>query len=144
FVLDKETNINFIDSLNIKQIFIPIDQDVWLPSNVQLDFSVGLLGFQVNGYFTAVYQNYELVNDFDKKAFKEVLRIGKDVNEKEADYWASVRPVPLTEEENKDYVFKDSIQRRNNAKAYLDSLDRKNNRFKPLSSLVSGYSYRNR
>lgn len=144
FVVDKETNINFIDSLNIKQLFIPIDQDVWLPSNVQLDFSVGLLGFQVSGYFTAVYQNYELKNDFDKKAFKEVLRIGKDVSEKEADYWASVRPVPLTEEESKDYVFKDSIQRRNNSKAYLDSLDRKNNRFKPLSFLVSGYSYRNR
>jgi hypothetical protein len=143
-VLDKETNINFIDSLNIKQIFIPIDQDVWLPSNVQLDFMVGLLGFQVSGYFTAVYQNYELANDFDKKAFKEVLRIGKDVNEKEADYWASVRPIPLTEEESKDYIFKDSIQRRNNSKAYLDSLDRKNNRFKPISSLVSGYSYRNR
>lgn len=144
FVVDKETNINFIDSLNIKQLFIPIDQDVWLPSNVQLDFSVGLLGFQVSGYFTAVYQNYELRNDFDRKAFKEVLRIGKDVNEKEADYWASVRPVPLTEEESKDYIFKDSIQRRNNSKAYLDSLDRKNNRFKPISSLVGGYSYRNR
>ncbi|TCK84713.1 DUF5686 and carboxypeptidase regulatory-like domain-containing protein [Albibacterium bauzanense] len=143
-VLDKETNINFIDSLNVKQLFIPIDQDVWLPSNVQLDFMVGLLGFQVSGYFTAVYQNYELVNDFDKKAFKEVLRIGKDVNEKEADYWAAVRPVPLTEEESKDYVFKDSIQRRNNSKAYLDSLDRKNNRFKPISFLVNGYNYRNR
>ncbi len=143
-VLNKESNINFVDSLNIKQIFIPIDQDNWMPSNVQLDFKGGLLGFQVGGYFTAVYREYALQDKVDKKAFKEVLHIGKDVGKKDADYWALNRPIPLTEEESRDYFFKDSIGKRNESKPYLDSVDRIANRFKPTGFLLSGYSHRNR
>jgi hypothetical protein len=143
-LLDKESNINFVDSLSIKQIFIPVDQDTWMPSNVQLDFKGGLLGFQVGGYFTAIYRDYALQNKVDRKAFKEVLHIGKDVGKKDADYWALNRPIPLTEEESKDYFFKDSIRKRNESKPYLDSLDRKANRFKPIDFLLGGYSHRNR
>src|SRR5690606_19843151 len=77
-LLDKVAGINFIDSLNIKQLFTLVDQDSWMPSNVQLDFKVSLLGFGVGGYFTAIYQDYVLTDKIDKKLFKEVLRIGKE------------------------------------------------------------------
>ncbi|HUH19085.1 MAG TPA: DUF5686 and carboxypeptidase regulatory-like domain-containing protein [Albibacterium sp.] len=143
-LLDKEAGVNFIDSLNIKQLFTPVGQDSWMPSNVQLDFKVSMLGFGVGGYFTAIYQDYVLTDKIDKKLFKEVLRIGKDVNSKDADYWLNNRPIPLTEEESIDYIFKDSIRRRNESKSYLDSLDRKANTFKPANFLLGGYSYRNR
>lgn len=143
-VLNKESNLNFVDSLSIKQIFTPINPDTWMPSNVQLDFIGGLLGFKVGGYFTAVYQDYKLLNKVDKKDFNEVLSIGKEVGKKDANYWALNRPIPLTEEESKDYIFKDSIRIRNESKPYLDSLDRKANRFKLLGFVLGGYTHRNR
>jgi len=143
-VLDKESSIQIIDSLAVKQLFIPIEGKVWMPSSVQLDFMVGLLGFQISGYFTAIYQDYALADKADKKLFKEVLRIEKEVNKKDSVYWSNNRPIPLTEEEKKDYSRKDSIRRRQESKVYLDSLDHKNNRFKPAGFFLSGYNHRNR
>jgi len=143
-LLDKESSINFVDSLHIKQLFTPLEKQVWMPSNVQLDFKGGLLGFQINGYFTAVYQDYALTNIANKKSFREVLSIGKEVNKKDSAYWADSRPIPLTAEEQHDYVFKDSLRKQHESKTYLDSVDKKNNRFKPIGFLIGGYNYRNR
>jgi hypothetical protein len=57
-------------------------------------------------------------------------------------YWSEVRPIPLTEEEDKDYVKKDSLQKIWKSKAYMDSLDRKGNKFK-FNNLLFGYSWEN-
>lgn len=143
-LLDNESSINIVDSLNIKQLFTPVADSVWMPANTQLDFKVGILGFNVGGYFTAFYQDYELQNQLDPKIFREALRIEEGVNKKNLDYWVDNRPIPLTEEESRDYVFKDSIRRRNESKSYLDSVDRESNKFKPLGFLIGGYSHRNR
>src|SRR5690606_2183358 len=67
----------------------------------------------------------------------------KDVTQRDSTYWVDNRPTPLTEEESRDYVFKDSIRRRNESKEYLDSVDRKANKFKPLGFLTEGYYHRN-
>ncbi|QEL00041.1 carboxypeptidase-like regulatory domain-containing protein [Olivibacter sp. LS-1] len=144
FLLDKESSINFVDSLNLKQLYTEVTENKWMPSNIQLDFKAGLLGFQVGGYFTAIYQNYTFIDAPDKRLFREVLSISGDVNKKDSLYWAKNRPVPLSPEEQKDYIAKDSLYRFHQSKAYLDSIDRKNNRFKPLTFLTSGYNYRNR
>lgn len=143
-LLDNESSINIVDSLNIKQLFTPLDDKVWMPANTQLDFKVDILGFNVEGYFSAIYQDYELLGDIDPKIFREALRIEEDVNKKNSDYWVDNRPIPLTEEESRDYVFKDSIRRRNESKEYLDSVDREGNKFKPLGFLTGGYSHSNR
>lgn len=143
-LLDKESSINFVDSLHIKQLFTPVEKQVWMPTNVQLDFKGGLLGFEVSGYFTAVYQDYVLSKPANQKIFQEVLSIGKDINKKDSTYWAGNRPIPLTAEEQHDYVFKDSLRKHHESKAYLDSVDKKNNRFKPFGFLIGGYNYRNR
>ncbi|QNL51260.1 carboxypeptidase-like regulatory domain-containing protein [Olivibacter sp. SDN3] len=143
-LLDKKSSINFVDSLNIKQLFTPITNDVWMPSNIQLDFKAGALGFHVGGYFTAIYQDYAFIDTIHKRTFKEALNISREVNKKDTDYWNGNRPIPLTMEEVNDYTFKDSLRQRRESKAYLDSIDQKNNRFKPLGFLLGGYNHRNR
>lgn len=143
-LLDNESSINIVDSLSIKQQFMPLADGIWLPANTQLDFKVGILGFNVGGYFSAIYQDYELLAQPDPKLFREALRIEEDVNEKNEKYWSQNRPIPLTEEESKDYLFKDSIRRRNESKEYLDSVDRKANKFKPIGFLTGGYYHTNR
>jgi hypothetical protein len=72
----------------------------------------------------------------------EVQIIETDANKRSQAYWDSLRPVPLTELEVKDYTLKDSIKTIKNAKSYKDSIDKINNRFKPIN-LLTGYYHRN-
>lgn len=141
--LTKASGINILDTLNIRQEFIPIDSSQWQPSSIRFDFVGGLLGFRMGGYFAAVYSNYATHPQIQKGLFNEVLRIAEGVNERDSAYWAAHRPLLLTEEEQLDYIRKDSLQRRRESKVYLDSLDRVSNRFKP-QRLLTGYTYRNR
>lgn len=143
-LLTKESSINLLDSLSIKQDFIPISESQWQPANVHFDFVGGLFGFRVGGYFAAVFSDYTLIQPPDRSTFREVLRIEAGVNEKDSAYWNQHRALALTEEEAQDYLRKDSIRARRESKAYLDSLDRVSNRFKPSSFLLTGYQHRNR
>lgn len=144
FILDKTSGISFVDTLRIQQGFAPVADRFWMPTTTHIDFVGGALGFKIGGYFISVYQDYQLQAPMDKKALREVFRMEKGVNEKDSNYWTSRRPIALTPEEMLDYGRKDSIRRRNESPAYQDSLQRKYNTFKPLSFLMTGYTYRDR
>ncbi len=142
-MLTKEAQIQFVDTLHINQIYIPTNADGknWMPGSVTYNFSFGVFGFAGNGRFVAAYSDYDMNPSFDKKHFSgEVLKIEKGSNEKDSAYWNTIRPVPLTEEEEKDYTVRDSTQKIKESKEYLDSLDRKSNKFK-FGSILTGYVY---
>jgi hypothetical protein len=61
--LTREANIQFVDTLNIRQEFIPVNTKTWMPSSVRFDFSGGFLGFEFGGYYIALYNNYDLNPD---------------------------------------------------------------------------------
>lgn len=73
----------------------------------------------------------------------EMMKVNDDANKKDSSYWESVRPVPLTEEEMRDYHQKDSVQQIRESKPFLDSVDKKTNKFRPID-LLFGYSHINR
>ncbi|OON71154.1 DUF5686 and carboxypeptidase regulatory-like domain-containing protein [Hymenobacter sp. CRA2] len=81
--------------------------------------------------------------EVDKLAPGEVMRVEKGANERDSAYWAQIRPVPLTDEEIKDYHVKDSTEVIRNSKPYQDSLDRLRNKFNPQQFLLVGYTYNN-
>lgn len=141
----KEAGINFVDNLRIFQSFYPAGGQTWMPNTVRLDFTGGLFGFRFSGYYMAVYSNYDLAPGLDKRDFAETLRITRDVGKKDTGYWDQVRPVPLTAEEEADYLKKEALAARRDSRAYLDSADREYNRFRPLRFIAgSGHHYRNR
>lgn len=143
--ITKQANINFVDTLNIRQQYIPVSPRVWLPSSIRYDFTGGFLGFRFGGYYLALFKNYDLSPGLTKKDFVEVLKITREVNKKDSAYWTQARPVPLTEEERNDYEKKAVLAAKRESKAYLDSLDKANNKFKPVQFIIgSGYSPRNR
>jgi len=142
--ITKKQNINFVDTLRVNEQFIPVDQKVWLPSSVKFEFTAGLFGFKIGGYFISVFKDYDLEPTFTKKEFKEVLRINQGSNKKDSIYWENERPVPLTEEEKTDYQKKAVLARKRESKAYLDSLDSVNNKFKPMAWLLGGYRHGDR
>jgi len=73
----------------------------------------------------------------------EVMLVEKGVNERDSSYWDDVRPIPLTEEEQKDYHVKDSTEVVRNSRPYQDSLDRKRNEIEVGKVLLGGYTYSN-
>ncbi len=133
-----------INLLSIKQNFIYNNTSkIWVKNNQTLDFEVGIFGIKASGRFTYVYTNFEFPSKFEKKTFtNEVLTFEKEANKKGDDFWNTIRPVPLTEEESNDYVKKDELQTKKKSQSYLDSIDKKRNKFKPLS-VITGYKYSN-
>ena len=116
---------------------------IWAKNIQSLDFSAGIFGMKITGRFTHVFSNYQFIDSFDKKTFgKEIVSFATNANKKEATYWDSSRPVPLTEEELKNYSKKDSIQIIRKSVTYLDSIDAKGNRFK-FQDIFTGYTYKN-
>lgn len=143
--LTKEANISMADTLSMRQEFIQVNSKIWMPSSIRYDFTGGFLGFRFGGYFIALYKNYDFGGNLKKKDFAEVLKITKEVNKKDSTYWQQARPIPLTAEEQIDYVKKETLAAKRESKVYLDSLDAVNNKFKPLAFIIgSGYNPRNR
>ena len=143
--LTKESNLNFVDTLKIDQQFFPVSEKIWMPSGIKFEFTGGALGFRLGGYYIAVYKNYNINPALDKKEFVETLRITTEVNKKDSVYWLQNRPLPLTDEEKRDYIKKESIALKRESKPYLDSLDKVNNKFKIIRFLIgSGHNIRNR
>jgi len=133
-----------IDNLTLKQSYSYNSLNkIWVKNTQTIDFIAGMLGIKVNGRFTYVYSNFEFAKQFPKKTFtNQILSFQDNANKKEDSFWNTIRPVPLTEEESKDYIKKDLLQTKKKSKSYLDSMDAKRNRFKPMD-LLSGYSYSN-
>ncbi|MEN8901629.1 MAG: DUF5686 and carboxypeptidase regulatory-like domain-containing protein [Nonlabens sp.] len=142
--LGENINVPIIEQLTFNQDFTyePSSGD-WIKRSQSLDFSFGFLGFKGNGRFLANYTNYDFKPQFDKEYFgPEVLSFERDANKKDSTYWNAKRPVPLTLEETKNYIKKDSIAAVRNDPKYKDSMDQKNNKFRLMSPLT-GYSYKN-
>lgn len=142
--LTEKSGINFIDTLNINQQFTKV-KDTYMPTNINFQFAGSVLGFKFAGYFVGVYSNYDLDPKFPKDRFNgEILKITKAVNKKDSLYWINNRPIPLTPDEQVNYIKKDSIAKRKESKVYLDSLEKENNEFKITKLLLRGYSKNDR
>lgn len=136
--------VPFVNNLTVIQNFkFDTQNEFWVKLSQTINFSFGLLGMKGNGSFIAVYSNYDFKPEFSKKSFtNEVLSFKTGANKKDSLYWKGSRPVPLTDEELKDYIKKDSLQILRNSKPYLDSLDAKSNKISILSPLT-GYTFKN-
>ncbi len=139
-----DAGINLLDTINITQHFIPVDK-YYMPSNLNFKFKGNVLGFKFEGYFISFYNNYEINPKFPKNYFTpEILKITKSVNKKDSAYWANNRPIPLTEEEERDYVKKDSIALKKLDKSYLDSVEKADNNLTLMKILITDYEYNDR
>lgn len=141
--LTKEaTQLPFIDTINFKQVYAPIDNKTWVPLSNVIKFKVGAMGFNLEGSFAAVYSAY-VFDQVPASIFsREVYKVLEEANLHDEPYWDSIRPIPLTYEERLDYKRKDSIRIVKESPEYLDSIDRKANAFKPWS-ILTGYTRQN-
>ncbi|MFA6275733.1 MAG: DUF5686 and carboxypeptidase regulatory-like domain-containing protein [Pedobacter sp.] len=142
--LTEDAGINFVDTLNISQKFIKIE-NVYMPSDIKFQFNGNVLGFKFEGYYVGIYSDYNIHPNFPKNYFTaEILKVTKAVNKKDSLYWMNARPIPLTDEEKYDYKKKDSIAMRKTSKHYLDSLEKENNEFGIGKMILTGYTINKR
>jgi len=144
-MVGKDANMTFIDSVKIAKTMVPVNDTTWmqLTQRLQFYFSASFFGkrFAGNGIFHSQFTDYVFNNEFERKYFgNEIIRANKDANEKDSLYWEENRPIPLTDEERRNYFKEDSLQKLRGSKDYLDSLDRKRNKFK-WNDLIGGYRY---
>ncbi|WP_431135499.1 DUF5686 and carboxypeptidase regulatory-like domain-containing protein [Psychroserpens mesophilus] len=139
-----QARIPAVDKVTITQSYAFTEQNaIWTKMSQNIDFKYGLFGIKGDGRFTAVYSNYNINPGLTRKDFsREIVSFADEANKKDALFWTSVRPVPLTEEEITDYIKKDSIQIVKDSKVYKDSVDRVNNAFK-IGDIIGGYTYNN-
>tara|TARA_B100000767_G_scaffold42719_1_gene36581 strand:+ start:2339 stop:4792 length:2454 start_codon:yes stop_codon:yes gene_type:complete len=139
-----QIQLPIVDSITIKQnLSYDENENHWIIRSQTIGFEYGFFGFNGDGSFVANYSNYSLNPKFERDVFSnEILSFEGEANKKDSKYWNTLRPVPLTDEELKDYSKKDSIQTLKASKTYRDSVDLKNNKFK-LGNLLFGYNYKN-
>lgn len=136
--ITSRANINFADTLRINQQFMPVDSNKWMQSSNKFEFSGGLFGFRLKGYFISVYKDYDFDPTFKKHEFNELLNIPQKVNKNDTAFWNKERPIPLTLEERTDYQKKEKLAAKRESKAYLDSLDKVTNKVTPTGLLLTG------
>ncbi|QMU63206.1 MAG: carboxypeptidase-like regulatory domain-containing protein [Flavobacteriaceae bacterium] len=141
----KQIGIPIIDELTFKQDYNYSEGNkAWVLITQTIDFRFGIFGFNVDGRFSSAYSDYNFTPGFVEETFtNQILSFEEHATEKDTTFWNRLRPVPLTGEEIKDYILKDSIKVVRKSKKYLDSIDQKNNKFSFLSPFT-GYTYRNR
>lgn len=127
--LTKKAQLELMDTLQITQIHIPVNEDTWLVKNQLLHFNFKQFGIDAIGNFLSIYSDYVVNPSFEKKFFdRTIIKYDTAVNKKTKAYWDTIRPVPLEPEEKKDYEVKDSLfeLRKDSMQspAYIDSMNK--------------------
>jgi hypothetical protein len=147
-LLTKTSQLEFMDTVRIKQIQVPVSKNVWQTKDQNVYFTFGIFGFEAVGNFLNVYNKYDLKPEFPKHFFNNVtIKFDTAINKKTKQYWDSLRPVQLELEESKDYTIKDSVFRYNRdslwTKRYTDSLRRNQEKVTVQKLLFKGGIRRN-
>ncbi len=140
-VLYKENQMQLVDTLTIEQLYVPF-KNVWIVKQQTISPAIKLLGFDMVGNFVQVYDKFNLSPVFAKGFFDNtILKFDDSSNKKPVTYWDSIRPVPLLQEEVKDYRKKDSLEQVRKDPHYLDSLDRKRNKPSIVALIATGQTF---
>jgi hypothetical protein len=146
--LVRESQLEIIDTLSIRQMHVPISPDIWRTKDQVVYFTFNKFGIDATGNFLNVYNKYDTAPEFRKKYFNNVIiKYDTAVNKKTKLYWDSIRPIQLEPEELKDYKIKDSIFQSEHDSSYsqrvIDSLRRKQGRITVMNVLWNGFERRN-
>jgi uncharacterized protein DUF5686/carboxypeptidase-like protein len=147
-MLTKESQLEILDTVEIRQIQFPVTKNIWRTKDQVLYFTFNKFGIDAVGNFLNVFNNYDVTPFFKKKYFNNiVVKFDTAVNKKTLTYWDSVRPVPLEQEEIKDYKVKDSVYKYQHdssyTKHYRDSLRRMQGNISVKNILWNGFTRSN-
>lgn len=142
-IATKKSNMEFLDTLRIEQLYLPLGKDEWVIKQQVWHPIFKFFGFSFGGSFVTVYNNQKINQPIPDSVFKTKFESEyvQDANKKDSSYWKDRRPIPLEQDEARDYVVKDSIRLIDENPARRDSLRRIRNRPHVRDFITGGYSY---
>ncbi|NJO88987.1 MAG: prolyl oligopeptidase family serine peptidase [Chloroflexia bacterium] len=127
--IGKESQIEFVDSVNIKQSHVPISDSIYMPLSMEITDHIKIFKFGVTSKNVGFFSNYNINRKFSDDFFKrEVFRVEKGANKKDSVFWEDTRPALLTLEEEKKYHKSDSMLIVRESKVYQDSVNHARNK----------------
>ncbi len=144
-MLTKTAQLELLDTLTLRQLHFPVQNDVWRVKDQLLGFDFSILGVKAGGTFLNVFSEYSINPVFQNGFFdKLIMKYDTAAHKRSVEYWDSIRPVPLDSAQANDYMVKDSIFRSRNdslkSQSYLDSLNRARNKIRPQKFFLGGIS----
>lgn len=140
----KESQMEFLDTLTIEQLYIPYNDSLWVLHNQAIYPSIKMFGVDAYGSFVNVYSKFDPDPQFKRNHFDNtILKYTDSANRKTETFWDESRPMKLLDEEMKDYRKKDSLEQLTKNPTYLDSIDRVRNKITLGGILLTGQSFSN-
>jgi hypothetical protein len=134
-----ESQLEFLDTLRLEQIYVPVNDSLWVIQSQLIYPAIKILGIDAYGSFINIYSKFDAAPQFGKKYFDNtVLKYHDSSTRKTESYWEESRPVKLLDEEMLDYRKKDSLEQVSKNPSYLDSVDRKRNKLTLTGILLFG------
>jgi len=144
-VLDKRAQIENVDTMILRQQYRKAQGGNWIIQQQVLYPVINIFGFGIAGDFLTNYTNAKINEPIDEQVFKTKLLSVYDSNALSTAnaYLDNNRPITLTNEEVKDYSFKDSTYKETVRKG--DSLyNSVQKAYDPVSILLTGPYYKKR
>jgi len=121
--LDKG-GLMFYDNFRIQQEYELFQDSIWLVTKQEFDYQTREGKREFSGITIVNYDDFELNIEYPKRYFNNELAVTtQEAYERDTGYWESIRPEPLTEEEQEVIFVKDSIKAVYTSEEYLDSID---------------------
>jgi len=141
--LVKQSGMDIVDTLVVDQLFLPLEQDIRVIKSQVLYFTVNLLGFDITASGVTVYNNQKVNQPIADSVFADRVTnaYDKTANKIDTSYWKDHRPIPLEQDESKDFTAKDSLRLKISSLGFIDSMRRKGNKLKLPGLLISGYTW---
>ena len=139
----EKANIQFIDTLIIAQSYIPLKKDEWVIKQQKYLFAFKFLGFDIVGNLVTVYDNQKINQPIPDSIFnsKIISEYEKGAQKNDSAYWTDYRPIPLNEDEIRDYIKKDSMRIVEENPIRKDSLRKRGNRPMVSNLVLSEYTF---
>lgn len=110
-MLTRESQMDLLDTMVLEQYFRPVKDSLWMIQSQTLYPTIKMLGMDIAGNFITTYLNQQInepiADDrFPKKMLSEYDSLSQS---RTLQYWDTVRPVALEEEEIKSFKHQDSM-----------------------------------
>ncbi|MBC6368053.1 DUF5686 and carboxypeptidase-like regulatory domain-containing protein [Algoriphagus sp. AK58] len=100
--IPKAANLNFVERIKIQQELVPTEAGPLLPSKTRVLLKIGQILDNTAGLLAKFYTSTDsvIINQPKSTAFfNQAIELQPDFNRFEEDFWKSIRPEPLSEEE---------------------------------------------